>query len=72
MTVHGIPRRVTALACGLLLGLPTACTMGEPAPTRLSVLASSDLADMEPLLAELRRDTGIELSSAAQPTWAGM
>ncbi|MGH3390936.1 MAG: substrate-binding domain-containing protein [Actinomadura sp.] len=52
---------MTALACGLLLGLPTACTMGEPAPTRLSVLASSDLADMEPLLAELRRDTGIEL-----------
>jgi Ca-activated chloride channel family protein len=43
----------------LLLG--AACTADEPAVTTLRVLASSELADMRPLLAELRRETGIEL-----------
>ncbi len=43
----------------LLLGL-AACTT-EPPPVRLKVLASPELADLGPVLAELERGTGVEL-----------
>jgi Ca-activated chloride channel family protein len=57
-----LPRTVAVLALCAVLGLGAACTPDEPtATTRLRVLASSELADMRPLLEELRRDTGIEL-----------
>lgn len=53
--------RGLALLCAVLM-LLTACTADQPPPhTTLTVLASSELTDMEPLLDELRRDTGIEL-----------
>src|SRR5204862_594947 len=55
------PAGVAILALCLLVGVATACTANEPAPTTLRVLASSELADMQPLLDELRRDTGVEL-----------
>jgi Ca-activated chloride channel homolog len=48
-------------AVALLLGVATACTASGDAPTRLRVLASAELADMRPLLDELRDDTGVEL-----------
>jgi Ca-activated chloride channel family protein len=42
--------------------LGTSCsTAVEPETTRLRVLASTELADMQPLLEDLRRDTGIKL-----------
>lgn len=37
------------------------CTSEEPTRTTLRVLASSELADMRPLLDELQRDTGIDV-----------
>ena len=37
------------------------CTSGKPEPTTLTVLASSELADLSSVLADLRRDTGVEL-----------
>lgn len=43
------------------LGLAAACTPDEPATTTLRVLASSELADLTPILDDLRRETGIEL-----------
>lgn len=53
-------RRPLALLCAVL-ALATACTAAEPADPPLRVLASSELADMEPLLDELARETGIRL-----------
>ncbi|MFD5829670.1 substrate-binding domain-containing protein [Lentzea sp. NPDC060358] len=50
-----------ALALALLL-LATACTASTPPPVRLKVLASTELADLGPVLAELRKATGIELA----------
>jgi Ca-activated chloride channel homolog len=47
------------VACAMLLA-GTGCTSDEP-DKRLRVLASSELADMRPLLDELQRDTGIEV-----------
>jgi Ca-activated chloride channel family protein len=55
------PVPLAVLLFCVLLGFGTACTSAEPATTTLRVLASSELADMEPLLDELRRETGIEL-----------
>ncbi|MCE6999930.1 substrate-binding and VWA domain-containing protein [Saccharothrix sp. S26] len=37
------------------------CTTAKPDPVTLTVLASSELADLGPVLADLRRDTGVEL-----------
>lgn len=58
-------RRSTALIALCLAGLwlvaATACAPGRPEPVTLRVLASSELADMAPLLDALRRDTGITL-----------
>ncbi|MFJ8076723.1 substrate-binding domain-containing protein [Streptomyces sp. NPDC096176] len=59
------PRRLTGLialcvAC-LWLAAATACAPGGPEPVTLRVLASSELADMGPLLGDLRRETGITL-----------
>ncbi|NUK49585.1 VWA domain-containing protein [Streptomyces lunaelactis] len=45
----------------LLLGAGTACSTGDSEPVTLRVLASSELADMKPLLDDLHRDTGITL-----------
>jgi Ca-activated chloride channel family protein len=42
-------------------GSLTACSGGDDETTTLRVLASSELADMEPLLDGLRRDTGVRL-----------
>jgi Ca-activated chloride channel family protein len=49
-----------SLVVGLLMSL-TACVGGGPTPTVLRVLASSELDDMQPILDELRADTGVEL-----------
>ncbi len=48
------------LAAVLLLVL-AACTSSTPEPVRLKVLASPELADLGPVLDELRRATGVEL-----------
>ncbi|MFI6013994.1 substrate-binding domain-containing protein [Streptomyces sp. NPDC051243] len=48
-----------AVTLTLLAGL-TSCTQGDENVT-LRVLASPELADLEPLLAELKDDTGVEL-----------
>jgi Ca-activated chloride channel family protein len=45
----------------LWLGAASGCSSGDPGPVTLRVLASSELADMRPLLDDLRRDTGIRL-----------
>ncbi|MEV6979565.1 substrate-binding domain-containing protein [Kitasatospora sp. NPDC093806] len=66
---HATPHRsgpVTRalLVLALLLGTAcsaTGCTSDSPGHTTLTVLASSELADLRPLLDELRRDTGITL-----------
>ncbi|PPK69198.1 Ca-activated chloride channel family protein [Actinokineospora auranticolor] len=50
------PAAVLALAC-----LLTACTTETPAPVTLTVLAPPELSDVQPLLADLRRETGVEL-----------
>lgn len=69
MTAHGARRRsrrrartALALACLYVLALLTACSAGEDEPVTLTVLAGSELADMQPLLDDLRRDTGITLT----------
>ncbi|SMD24853.1 vWA domain-containing protein [Lentzea albidocapillata] len=49
------------LAAVLLL-LLAACTSSTPPPVRLKMLASTELADLGPVLAELRRATGVELA----------
>ncbi|RAY16831.1 hypothetical protein DPM19_01305 [Actinomadura craniellae] len=54
------PRTFAGLVAGAMLVLGAACTSAEP-DTTLRVLASDELADLRPLLGELRRDTGIEL-----------
>ncbi|MFI2369464.1 substrate-binding domain-containing protein [Streptomyces sp. NPDC018833] len=61
----GAPPRATrlialCLAC-LWLAAATACAPNRPDPLTLRVLASTELADMAPLLDELRRETGITL-----------
>ncbi|MFJ5984181.1 substrate-binding domain-containing protein [Lentzea sp. NPDC092896] len=48
------------LAAVLLL-LLTACTSSTPEPVRLKMLASTELADLGPVLAELKKATGVEL-----------
>ncbi len=48
------------LAAVLLL-LLSACTPSTPGPVRLKVLASTELADLGPVLVELRKATGVEL-----------
>lgn len=45
----------------MLLLLLTACSPGAPADAKLTVLATGELADLGPVLADLRRDTGVEL-----------
>lgn len=63
----GPRRRLTALIAlcmaGLWLAAATACAPGRPEPVSLRMLASSELADMAPLLDDLRRDTGITLET---------
>ncbi len=54
------PRMFACLAACAMLIAGAGCTSDEP-DTRLRVLASSELADLRPLLDELRRDTGIEV-----------
>ncbi|MFE7553602.1 substrate-binding domain-containing protein [Streptomyces gardneri] len=63
-------RALTALALAWLAVLATlaSCTSDSPAPVTLQVLASSELADMEPLFEDLRRDTGITLEMDYQGT----
>ncbi|CAM3639033.1 VWA domain-containing protein [Kibdelosporangium persicum] len=54
--------RVLLVLCVVLaVGACTAPAPTTPPATTLRVLASSELADMQPLLDDLRRDTGIEL-----------
>ncbi|WP_244211345.1 substrate-binding domain-containing protein, partial [Amycolatopsis kentuckyensis] len=45
----------------VLLLVLAGCSPGGPADTKLTVLATSELADLGPVLADLRRDTGVEL-----------
>ncbi|MEU8241777.1 VWA domain-containing protein [Actinoplanes missouriensis] len=62
--------RPAALALGLVVATATACTAEDPEPITLRVLASSELADMTPILADLRRETGIDLVMDYQSTVA--
>ncbi|MEQ0565216.1 VWA domain-containing protein [Amycolatopsis sp. NEAU-NG30] len=59
-------KRLAAVLLGAVLAV-TACT-GAPGPERLSVLASSELADLAPVLDDLRADTGIRLDLDLQGT----
>ncbi|MDQ7807802.1 substrate-binding domain-containing protein [Amycolatopsis sp. A133] len=52
----------------VLVLLLTACSPRGPADTKLTVLATSELADLGPVLADLRRDTGVELAMAYRGT----
>ncbi|MFJ2745055.1 substrate-binding domain-containing protein [Streptomyces sp. NPDC087440] len=66
------PRRALALLGVVLLVGACGETPKEPAapeyrPGTLRVLASSELADVEPVLADARRETGVEVRF----TWAG-
>ncbi len=65
------PHRLSIFVlCLTLFGVVTitACTSNGSKSTTLSVLASSELADMQPLLDELRRNTGIRLKMDYQGT----
>ncbi|MFF3338507.1 substrate-binding domain-containing protein [Streptomyces flavidovirens] len=56
------PARLVALCLAfLLLAVAAGCSTDRPEPITLRVLASSELADMGPVLDELRRETGISL-----------
>ncbi|HEX7307417.1 MAG TPA: hypothetical protein VF330_31225, partial [Lentzea sp.] len=50
------------LLAAVVLLLLSACTSSTPPPVRLKVLASTELADLGPVLAELRKATGVELA----------
>ncbi|MEU7481209.1 substrate-binding domain-containing protein [Lentzea sp. NPDC042327] len=50
------------VVAAVLLLVLTACTSSSPPPVRLRVLASPELVDLAPVLAELRRATGVELA----------
>jgi len=49
-------------AVALVAAALAGCTSSTAEPTRLTVLASAELADLAPVLADLRRDTGVELA----------
>jgi Ca-activated chloride channel homolog len=54
---------LAVLTAGTLgAGAVSACTPGQRSGPTLRVLASAELADMQPLLADLRRDTGVTLA----------
>jgi Ca-activated chloride channel homolog len=59
VTAHR-PARL-ALAATLLLGLLSGCFGGHRDPVVLRVLASSELQDMQPILDQLKDETGISL-----------
>jgi Ca-activated chloride channel family protein len=62
MRRHTRLRGLIALCLACLLLLPaTGCAPDSPERITLKVLASSELADMAPILADLRRETGITL-----------
>ncbi|MFJ7056867.1 substrate-binding domain-containing protein [Streptomyces microflavus] len=77
--VRGLPRLLAPLLAAALLVPLAACTPqparpdrestddGRPRAGTVRVLASSELADMEPLLEEARKATGITV----RPTWTG-
>lgn len=46
----------------LLAAALAGCTSSTAEPTRLTVLASAELADLAPVLDDLRRETGVELA----------
>jgi Ca-activated chloride channel family protein len=60
-----VKRLVTLLLCAFVAA--TACTSGSGVE-KLSVLASSELADLRPILDDLRADTGIQLDLDLQGT----
>jgi Ca-activated chloride channel family protein len=61
-------RLLVAVLVVSLVSLVLGCTASTPEPITLSVLASSELADLEPVLADLRRDTGVILNMTYQGT----
>ncbi|QES51898.1 hypothetical protein DEJ50_32690 [Streptomyces venezuelae] len=74
MRPPGTPRRrrrrlaALALACLSVLATLGGCTGARGEPVTLRVLAASELADMQPLLGDLRRETGITLTMEYQGT----
>ncbi|MEV4868032.1 VWA domain-containing protein [Streptomyces syringium] len=57
-----LPRLLAlCVVLALLATATTSCSSNEGDGTTLDVLASSELADMKPLLDDLRRDTGVRL-----------
>ncbi|MFG2294411.1 substrate-binding domain-containing protein [Streptomyces sp. NPDC048603] len=76
MTARSTPGRrsrrrvLTALtlACLWVLSTLPACSPGRGEPVTLRVLAGSELMDMQPLLDDLRRETGITLRMEYQGT----
>ncbi|MGP3684324.1 substrate-binding domain-containing protein [Streptomyces sp. IBSNAI002] len=57
-----------ALACLCVVASLTSCTGDRDGPVTLRVLAGSELADMQPLFEDLRRETGITLTMEYQGT----
>lgn len=53
--------RFAVVICGALALLLSGCTVTTAGPVTLRVAASSELADLGPVLDELRADTGIDL-----------
>ncbi len=62
-TVRPLVLRPLVLICAALAVLPAlaACGVTSPSPVTLRVLATPELAGIEPLLAELRADTGVDM-----------
>ncbi|MFJ6196918.1 VWA domain-containing protein [Micromonospora sp. NPDC092111] len=64
MSRHRLRRCASALCA---LALATACTPDVPARPPLRILASTDLADMQPILDDLRRETGVAVRVDYRP-----
>ncbi|OXY98711.1 vWA domain-containing protein [Streptomyces diastatochromogenes] len=66
---RGSARPLTLALCLALLAALVSCSGGGSGPdTTLRVLASDELADMGPLLDQLREDTGVRLDLDYKPT----
>jgi Ca-activated chloride channel family protein len=68
MRSGGLPRALVVTCLVGMTPVPIGCSAGSGEPTRLTVLASSELVDMRPVLDDLRRDTGIRLDLDYQGT----
>ncbi|GAC1613666.1 MAG: substrate-binding domain-containing protein [Candidatus Dormibacteraceae bacterium] len=62
MKLRGYPRALAVLLAGAIgAGLLAACDVGGPSPPALHILAGSELKDLEPLLPDVQKATGLNL-----------